>query len=254
MLHLTLTQRKIAPALCLLTLLSGVLACNLLGQAQPTALPAEALAATAAALAMTAQAGVPTSMVSPPLPATFPPTIVVPTETPLVAAPPTLTPTPTHTPTLTPTPTHTPTLTPTPPTTFITTTTSTPTELPPPPGGGFSGIAKSDLEITNIGPVSTTREEKVFVDLKNNGPSAFSGKIRVVCVGYGYMRNDPAQMVPTGSDELIDITIGVGTSFFYPSMIINVPLYSYQPIQCIIEVPDNKDPNPNNNSYTIVIP
>jgi hypothetical protein len=141
-------------------------------------------------------------------------------------------------------PTKTPTSTPT----------STPTEQPPPPGGGSSGITKSDLEITNIGPVPTTRAEKVFVDLKNNGPDTFSGQIRVVCVGAGYHRTTPNQMIPTASDELINLTIGVGTGFFYPSMIIDVPIYSYSPIQCIIEVPDNKDPNTSNNTYSILIP
>ncbi len=111
-----------------------------------------------------------------------------------------------------------------------------------------------DLAVTKIGPVSTTRADKVYVDIKNTGTGDLNdANVHVVCQAMGRMRGNPTQQVPTGSDEWIKITLSAGgTGFFWPGMIINVPAYSYDFVTCVAGL--DGDPTPNDNTTTITIP
>jgi hypothetical protein len=132
--------------------------------------------------------------------------------------------------------------------------TATFTELPPPSGGGSWGIAKSDIEVLKVGASSLTSSANIYVDIRNAGPSEFSGKIHVVCVGTAFTRVPPTTQMSIGSDENIDINIGLGTGFFYTGLVIDPVVYFYPVIQCAIEVPDNRDPDTSNNSSVLNIP
>lgn len=133
--------------------------------------------------------------------------------------------------------------------------TSTHTELPPPPGGGSWGISKSDIEVLKVASSSTTGPGTLYVDIRNNGPKEFSGELHVGCSGMAYVRSDLSLApVQPNSNENITITIGLGTGFFYTSLRIDPVSYIYPVIQCVIEVPDDRDPDTSNNSGTLNIP
>lgn len=72
--------------------------------------------------------------------------------------------------------------------------TITPTELPPPQGGGEWGrITQSDLAITNI---EANLVGHVILELYNYGPDDFADTLRYVCIGNGLRREDAPPSLP----------------------------------------------------------
>jgi hypothetical protein len=173
----------------------------------------------------------------PPTVATIAPTAsVVVSPTPTAAAPIVVLPTKTKRP-----PTITPTITPT---------------TAPPPGGGWSGIAKSDLELygaSRVSPIGATTT--LTLDVRNLGPSTYDGPVRVVCVAQGYQIADASQAcAPAVADVTVQILQSVGTGHFDVDLLMTSPACFYPGGQCSLIVPDNKDPVPANNQYGFSLP
>lgn len=117
-------------------------------------------------------------------------------------------------------------------------------------------VTAPDLEITNIGPVSTTTfgRQKIFVNVKNVGSAELNNaSARVVCQAHGISRFDPNKIDNQFSEEWININLSAGgESSFNPSIEIEISTYSYDFVNCYIYL--TVDPNPNNNWFTISIP
>ncbi len=112
---------------------------------------------------------------------------------------------------------------------------------------------KPDLAVTKIAPVSTTRPDKVYVDIKNTGILDIDANVHVVCVAVGLMRGNPSIVVPASSDETVHIQLSKGgTGFFYPSTIIDAVSYQYAQVTCNVAL--DGDPTPDDNKMTISIP
>jgi hypothetical protein len=210
-------SRRLSP-LWLAVLISLVLACtlNMPGPGTPTPYPTYTSYPTYTPMVATQPPVLPTSTELSTLP---PPTLPLPTLPPPTQVPPTLTPKPTKT---------------------------------PKPTATLSD--KSDIEVLNIAPVSTTRADIIYIDIRNNGPVEYKGKVSVVCAGAYFLRSDPTQQIPLSYAEEISIDIGVGTGFFYVNLTVDPISFIYPVIQCIVAVPDNKDPDPNNNTGALGIP
>ncbi len=161
--------------------------------------------------------------------------------------------------TIEPAATVTVTVTPTVPVAVLPTKTNVPPTITltvaPPPGGGSSGIAQSDLELYGVSPVSSVgTTTTVTLDVRNNGPHDYEGSLRVVCVGPGFHRTDPVQVCPPAVvDTSVTILQGVGTGHFNVDLFTS-PVCYYPGVQCSLIVPDNKDPNTGNNQYGFAIP
>ncbi|MCJ7511653.1 MAG: hypothetical protein MUO23_01630 [Anaerolineales bacterium] len=126
----------------------------------------------------------------------------------------------------------------------------------PPPGGGSWGIVQSDLElygVSRVSPIGATTT--LTLDVRNYGPNAFEGPLRVVCVAQGYQLADASQpCAPAVADVTVEIHQGVGTGHFDVSLSMTNPACFYPGGQCSIIVPENKDPNPANNQYGFSLP
>ena len=96
------------------------------------------------------------------------------------------------------------------------------------------------------------KEDKIFVDIKNAGTADLNdADIHVMCSAFGVLRSDTNKTIPAFSDDWIKISLTAGgTGFFYPSLTINVGLYSYDSVDCKIEF--DGDPTPN--EFNISIP
>jgi hypothetical protein len=176
---------------------------------------------------------------------TLPPVLIATQPAPTATSEPTATPTAAVT--LSPTPTPAapivvlPTKTKLPPTITLTSA--------PPPGGGFWGIAKSDLELygaSQVSPIGATTT--LTLDVRNYGPHDYEGPLSVVCVAQGFPRLDPSQFCPPA---IANVTVqwlqGVGIGQFNVDLLMTNPACVYPAGQCSIIVPDDKDPNPANN-------
>lgn len=109
-----------------------------------------------------------------------------------------------------------------------------------------------DLAVTKVGPVSLTRADKVYVDLKNTGNVDIDTDVHVVCSAVGRVRGNPTQVVPAGSDETLHITLSKGgTGFFYPSLIIDATVYSYDVVQCVVGLAGDPSPDDNQNGFNV---
>lgn len=128
--------------------------------------------------------------------------------------------------------------------------------LAPPPGGGWYGIAQSDLELygaTRVSDLGATTT--ITLDVRNLGPSEFQGPLRVVCVGQDFPLAKPAQACsPAVVDTTVTLTQSVGTVHFNTDLLMTSPACLYPGVQCSLIVPDGKDPNPANNQYGFALP
>jgi hypothetical protein len=134
----------------------------------------------------------------------------------------------------------------------------------PPAATATSGLAtmdsgawigdQSDIQVLKVWATSLTAPGKIGIDIRNNGPKEFSGSFHVVCTGVSFNRAIPNATIPIASEETVPDDISVGTGFFYTSLEVDPATYSYPVIQCTVGVPDNKDPNPNNNAGATNIP
>jgi hypothetical protein len=132
------------------------------------------------------------------------------------------------------------------------TPTVTETSLPPPQGGGSWGPTGTDIELIKVGVSSTTGAGNIYLDIRNNGPKEFSGEIEYLCQGTSFMKGQPTIIIPVVYDEKVHITISIGTGFVPTNLVVDPSVYTYPVIACTITVPD--DPEPGNNTGTIIIP
>ena len=125
---------------------------------------------------------------------------------------------------------------------------------PPPPGGGSWGLAKSDIEVS-CEPVSVTRPDIIVLNLKNNGPSGYTGTVTAVIFGASAIhRGDPTVTNTVAFSENLSIEVGIGTIHEYVHYTLDPLTWMYPQITCTVGVPDNRDPNPDNNTGGFVIP
>lgn len=109
-----------------------------------------------------------------------------------------------------------------------------------------------DLAVTKVGPVSLTRADKVYVDLKNTGNVDIDANVHVVCTAIGRQRGNPTQQVPTASDETLPITLSKGgTGFFWPSLVIDATAFSYDVVQCVVGLDGDPTPGDNQNGFNV---
>lgn len=279
--HSTLTQRKIASALCLLTLLSGVLACNLFStptQPRPTTSAAQIVftadrynvpSGECAMLQWSVQGGFGTELNEQPVEESGQ-MQVCPGETTVYTltvytrrvdtdaaserreitifveqgtpVPPAPPPQPPP-PTSTP-PTLTPTHTPTP--------TATLTQ-PPPPGGGFWGVTTADLAVTDLFP-DNWPQGRIFVSITNNGPDSLSNipNNQLSCT-VGMHPYSGAPPHASGSSAPVTLSLVPGQTEAYDTGITVDGATHWYKVTCSIQA-NFKDPNPSNDSYSETFP
>ena len=105
-----------------------------------------------------------------------------------------------------------------------------------------------------MAPSSPDSPGKICIDIRNNGPSQFSGNFHLVCVGTSILRGQPTVQLPVATEESIRNTIGVGTGTVNTGLTVDPVLYFCPVIQHVIEVPDNRGRNPGNDPGAIGIP
>jgi len=115
-------------------------------------------------------------------------------------------------------------------------------------------IIKSDIQVLKVYPTSTTSTGTVNIDIKNNGPAEYNGTVQVRCQGIFFNRGLPNQQLPVVYAKDINIDIGLGTGFIPLDLSVDPVSYSYPMVQCVLGIPNNEDPNPNNNSGVFTIP
>jgi hypothetical protein len=132
--------------------------------------------------------------------------------------------------------------------------TSTPTELPPPSGGGEWGLTQSDLQLTEWGQSDLPLIE---LAVQNFGPDEFHDYVDLVCVGEGVLRHwgGPIQItVPVNYSDRIYISVGTigNPDWFTVDLGLHTDSYDYG-ILCSIDA-GGHDPNVSNNGVWFAVP
>ncbi len=104
----------------------------------------------------------------------------------------------------------------------------------------------ADIDVLRLGVSSQEALGVLYMDIRNNGPEDFSGRVKVVCLGTSKLRDEPYTQASIGREDVFDLKIAAGmTGTLNTTVEIDTATYTYPSLQCAIGVP--RDPNPDNN-------
>ncbi len=112
--------------------------------------------------------------------------------------------------------------------------------LPKPAASG------ADIDVLRLGVSSAEAWGVLYMDIRNNGPEDFQGRVKVVCLGRSQLRDTPYTQASIAREDNIDLLIAHGMAgTINTSLELDTSSYLYPSLQCAIAVPH--DPNSDNN-------